>query len=137
RHRHHRAVDLVQRRGRRPARRARPPRRGRAGGGGPGVSEAAATDPLLRVEGLTVTRPRGGRTLTLVEDVSFELDAGRTLSLVGESGSGKTLTALSVINHLPAPLRLAAGRVAFGGRDLTALSPAELRTIRGRDIGIV
>jgi ABC-type glutathione transport system ATPase component len=47
--------------------------------------------PLLRVEGVTVTRGDG---LTLVESVSFDLDAGRTVGLVGESGSGKSLTAL-------------------------------------------
>jgi peptide/nickel transport system ATP-binding protein len=92
------------------------------------------SEPLLQVEGVTVTR---GDDLTLVEDVSFELDAGRTVSLVGESGSGKTLTALSVIRHLPSSLRLAGGRVSFGGRDLTTLSPAELRSIRGDDIGVV
>jgi peptide/nickel transport system ATP-binding protein len=90
--------------------------------------------PLLRVEGVTVTRGDG---LTLVESVSFDLDAGRTVGLVGESGSGKTLTALSVIRHLPASLRLAGGRVSFGGRDLTTLSPAELRFVRGDDIGVV
>jgi peptide/nickel transport system ATP-binding protein len=89
---------------------------------------------LLEVEGVTVTRGDG---VTLVEDVSFDLDAGRTVSLVGESGSGKTLTALSVIRHLPASLRLAGGRVSFGGRDLTTLSPAELRSVRGDDIGVV
>jgi peptide/nickel transport system ATP-binding protein len=92
------------------------------------------SEPLLQVEGVTVTR---GDDLTLVEDVSFDLDAGRTVSLVGESGSGKTLTALSVIRHLPSSLRLAGGRVSFGGRDLTTLSPAELRSIRGDDIGVV
>jgi peptide/nickel transport system ATP-binding protein len=92
------------------------------------------TGPQLEVEGVTVTRGDG---ITLVEDVSFDLDAGRTVSLMGESGSGKTLTALSIIRHLPASLRLAGGRVSFGGRDLTTLSPAELRSVRGDDIGVV
>ena len=94
----------------------------------------SAGGPLLSVEGVTVTRGDG---VTLVESVSFDLDAGRTVGLVGESGSGKTLTALSVIRHLPASLRLAGGRVSFGGQDLTALSPAELRSVRGDDIGVV
>ena len=104
--------------------------------------EAATPDvdaggPLLSVSDLRVTARRGEREITLVDGVSFELDAGRTVGLVGESGSGKTLTALSVIQHLPASLRSAGGTVSFGGRDLTALSPAELRAVRGDDIGVI
>jgi peptide/nickel transport system ATP-binding protein len=96
-----------------------------------------AGGPLLSVSDVSVTAHRGEREITLVDGVSFELEAGRTVGLVGESGSGKTLTALSVIQHLPVSLRSAGGTVSFGGRDLTALSPAELRAVRGNDIGVI
>ncbi|SFQ76854.1 dipeptide ABC transporter ATP-binding protein [Amycolatopsis rubida] len=63
-----------------------------------------------------------------VDDVSFRLTRGRTLALVGESGSGKTTTARMAAG-LETPT---AGTVTFDGRDVTRLSPAELRRLRRR-----
>jgi oligopeptide/dipeptide ABC transporter ATP-binding protein len=94
-------------------------------------------DPLLVVSDLRVEAPgtRGG--VTLLEEVAFALDEGRTTGVVGETGSGKTLVALSVLGLLPAGVRRVSGQVRFGGQDLAALGPRGLRSIRGRDIGMV
>jgi len=94
-------------------------------------------DPLLVVSDLRVEAPdtRGG--VTLLEDVAFALEQGRTLGVVGETGSGKTLVALSVLGLLPAGVRRVSGQVRFGGQDLAALPSRGLRSIRGRDIGMV
>jgi len=97
-----------------------------------------SSPPLLRVSGLrTVFPAAGGREHAAVEDVSFTLDRGQILGLMGESGSGKSLTALSIVRLVPAPGRIAAGRIELDGADLLALAPADMRHVRGRRIGFI
>ncbi|WP_217283702.1 ABC transporter ATP-binding protein [Pseudaquabacterium terrae] len=91
--------------------------------------------PLLSVQGLTLEAPARG--LKLVDDVSFELQAGEVLALVGESGSGKTLAARSVLGLLPPGVVRTGGRLLLDGRDLGATKPEQLRALRGPGIGMV
>jgi oligopeptide/dipeptide ABC transporter ATP-binding protein len=98
-----------------------------------------ANGPLLEVEGLRTWFPiRSGIFQNIVgwvravDDVSFQVPAGRTLALVGESGCGKTTVGLSIL-RLEEPR---AGRVLFDGEDLVAL-PAEEMRARRRDLQIV
>jgi len=93
--------------------------------------------PLLDVQGLTVTFPTGGGTLTAVDHVSFTLNAGETLGLVGESGSGKSVTAFSILRLIQPPGRITAGRVIFEGRDLLTLPEGEMRAVRGARISLI
>ena len=98
--------------------------------------EAAAPrtpEVLLEVEHLCTRFPvKGGllrRTVAqvhAVEDVSFTLNAGETLSLVGESGSGKTTAGRSVL-RLVEPT---SGQVRLAGQDVMALAPGDLRRAR-------
>ena len=67
--------------------------------------------PLLSVSDLSVGFGRNPEANPIVRGVSFDLDAGETLSIVGESGSGKSVTALS-INRL---VDFGGGRI-IGGR---------------------
>jgi len=67
-----------------------------------------------------------------VDDVSFDLARGETLSLVGESGCGKTTTAKSVMRLIEPT----AGSVRLEGEELTTLSPEQMR-LRRRDLQIV
>lgn len=93
---------------------------------------------LLTVEHLRTEFPLpDGATAAAVRDVSFTLDAGRTLGLVGESGSGKSITAFSLINLVPRPGRITGGRVLFDNVDLLTLPESRLQTIRGRRIGFI
>lgn len=93
------------------------------------------TEPILTVEGLTKHFPikKGVLSRTVgavraVEDISFSIPRGKTLSLVGESGSGKTTTGRAIL-RLVEP---SGGRVLFDGIDVTQLSGRELRALRRR-----
>jgi len=63
-----------------------------------------------------------------VEDISFDVRAGETLSIVGESGCGKTTAGRSIL-RLVEP---ASGTIEFEGEEVTKVSPARLRKIRQR-----
>ncbi|QDQ94462.1 ABC transporter ATP-binding protein [Rhodococcus sp. WB9] len=95
------------------------------------AAEAGGAEPdvLLRVSGVSKTFRIDRRTaIDAVQDVSFEVPRGRTLSLVGESGSGKSTVARIAI-RLESPT---GGRVEFDGRDITTLRGGALRALRRR-----
>ncbi len=94
-------------------------------------------DLLLRVDRLTTRFDAAGRSVHAVEDVSFTVRRGETIGLVGESGSGKTVTALSIMRLVRPPGRIVSGSVAFEGRDLLALSEAQMRPVRGARISLI
>jgi microcin C transport system ATP-binding protein len=96
------------------------------------------TEPLLRIEELSVAFSQAGRETLAVDRISFDIRPGETVALVGESGSGKSVTALSVLKLLPyPPAHHPSGRVLFKGRDLLAMSQREIRQVRGNDITMV
>jgi oligopeptide/dipeptide ABC transporter ATP-binding protein len=108
----------------------------------------AVERPLLAIEGLEVTFPRGrdGREsegrVAVVRGASLTVGRGECVGLVGESGSGKSLLALAVLRLVPPPGRVL-GRVLLDGNgrdqaaDLLALPEAAMRQVRGARIGIV
>ncbi|MFJ7219166.1 dipeptide ABC transporter ATP-binding protein [Amycolatopsis sp. NPDC098790] len=71
-----------------------------------------------------------------VRGVGYEVGAGEVVAVVGESGSGKTVTAMSLLGLLPPTARVT-GRAELAGRDLYAMTPAELRAVRGGEVGMV
>ena len=95
-------------------------------------------DPLLEVREL-VTEFRTDRgTVRAVDGVSFEIPARGTLGVVGESGCGKSVTALSIMRLIASPPgRIASGQIKYAGRDLLALTSAEMRKIRGNRIAMI
>ena len=105
-------------------------------------SPPAATGPLLRVNHLSVSFPiRKGllqRTMgsfTAVDDVSFGIDAGRTLALVGESGCGKTTTGKAIVQLLRGQA-VTRGEALFAGADLFELEGEALHAAR-RQVQII
>src|SRR4029079_19603406 len=108
---------------RRPARRARPEDAG----------DLAVA--LLEVRDLrTYFKVREG-DVRAVDGVSFEVEAGKTLSIVGESGCGKSVTALSIMGLIPKPpARIVSGSIKFDGEELTGLKERELENPRRREL---
>ncbi|MCK6521591.1 ABC transporter ATP-binding protein [Myxococcota bacterium] len=95
-------------------------------------------DALLKIEDLRTYFQMEGGLARAVDGVSYEIRPGRTLAVVGESGSGKSVTALSILRLIPSPPGVhAGGQILFMGRDLTKLSEAELRDIRGNQIAMI
>ena len=72
-----------------------------------------------------------------VSGVSFSLEEGRTLGVVGESGSGKSVTFLSVMGLLDPRQAQISGSVLLDGEELLGATPARLRQLRGRRIGMI
>jgi oligopeptide transport system ATP-binding protein len=95
------------------------------------------SEPLLTVDGLSVTFASRQGSHAAVSDVSFSLRAGEALGVVGESGSGKSLTMLALLQLLPNGATAAATRVQLGERQLLRLSRDQLNSVRGREIAIV
>ena len=80
-------------------------------------------DTILKAEHLTKTFISGKKTLTAVDDVSFELKQGECLGIVGESGSGKS-TIAKMLTHLES---ITDGKVILKGKDITNIKGKELR----------
>ena len=94
-------------------------------------------NPVLSVRDLRVEFPnRKGMTLP-IDGVSFDIAAGEVLGIVGESGAGKSMTGAAIIGLIEPPGHIASGEIYLHGRRIDNLSPADLRRVRGRHIGMV
>ncbi|KAB7732558.1 ATP-binding cassette domain-containing protein [Rudanella paleaurantiibacter] len=88
---------------------------------------------ILRVENLTKTYSSGSGPLTVLHNVSFEIQAGDTFSIVGPSGSGKT-TLLGLCAGLD---RATSGSVYLNGIRLDNLSEDERAAVRNQHVGFI
>ena len=93
--------------------------------------------PILRLDNLSAEFVTPEGVVRAVNNVSLDVQAGKTLALMGESGSGKTSVGLCILNLLPHPGRITGGRVLFDGKNLLDLATEEMRRIRGREIAMV
>jgi microcin C transport system ATP-binding protein len=79
-----------------------------------------------------------GTVTHAVKNISFDIGKGETVALVGESGSGKSVTALSITRLLPYPSAShPSGEIFFKGRNVLKMTDAEMRQIRGKDVGMI
>ena len=72
-----------------------------------------------------------------VNDVTYSLEAGKTLGIVGESGSGKSVSAMSIIKLLDGNGWIESGSVTFNGRDILHCTEKEMYHIRGNEISVI
>ncbi len=94
---------------------------------------------MLEIRDLHVTFRDGGRLsgVEAVKGIDLTMARGERMGLVGESGSGKTVTAMALSGLLERSRVEIRGQVLLEGRDLVTCTRRELRTIHGKDIGVV
>ena len=93
--------------------------------------------PVLEIQSLNVHfKSKKHGFLHAVRDLGLELHRGETLGMAGESGSGKSVTCLAAMRLLPALARTS-GRVLFQGKDVLAMTKAELNRIRGGRMAMI
>ncbi len=100
---------------------------------------------LLEISGLKTIFPTEDGVVNAVNDVSFSIARGQTVGVVGESGCGKSITGLSMLQLVPPPGRIDAGKILFyrtvGDEplDIARVSPKSelMRRIRGNEIAII
>jgi len=83
--------------------------------------------PLLKVEDLSLYFRATVGVVRAVENVSFEIARGRSLTILGESGCGKTSLAKAILRLLPRNVHTYKGRVILNGVDLMKLSDERFR----------
>ncbi len=103
------------------------------------VSETGNTDsPLVRIRGLRTTFHLEEGESRAVRGVDLDIPAGETVGLVGESGCGKSVTALSLLRLIPDPPgHVEAETMRYRDIELTRLSEAEMRRVRGEKIAMI
>lgn len=92
---------------------------------------------LLSVRNLRTVFVQGGQQQVAVDDISFEIQAGKSFALVGESGSGKSVSALSVLRLLPSNGKIIQGSALYRGEDLFLKPESQMRSVRGKRIAII
>jgi len=96
------------------------------------------TRVLLEVKGLRTCIRSIDEDYIVVDDVDFRLESGKTLALLGESGCGKSMTALSIMGLLPKPAgHVVNGEILLEKEDLLLYSEQQLRSVRGKRIGMI
>ena len=88
---------------------------------------------LVSIRDLTLRLPSGGRTLSVLDGVSLDVDAGEAVAVAGPSGSGKS-TLLGLVAGLDAPT---SGTIVVAGVEVTRLGEAALARFRRETLGYV
>ncbi|HEY3894536.1 MAG TPA: dipeptide/oligopeptide/nickel ABC transporter permease/ATP-binding protein [Pseudonocardiaceae bacterium] len=103
----------------------------------PAMAAVPSDAGALAIVDLTVGYGHGANRVLAAERVSLSVAAGEVLGLVGESGSGKSTLAAAACGLLPPAAVVESGQVLVCGHDLAALSPRELRALRGDRVALI
>jgi peptide/nickel transport system ATP-binding protein len=96
----------------------------------------AATRNLVEVSGLTV-RFAGTPPIAAVNGIDFALGEGEVLGILGESGSGKSVTLRALLRLHPPAKTSYGGRISVDGRDILAMTAADLDSYRGKVCSLI
>ncbi len=101
-------------------------------------SSASSSRPLVSIRGLRTSFHLEEGVAQAVRGVDLDIPAGTTVGLVGESGCGKSVTSLSLLRLIPDPPGcVEAASMRYGDIELTHLSEAEMREVRGNKISMI
>lgn len=89
---------------------------------------------LLEVKDLSIRYADSAKSV--VQNLSFSIEAGQSLGMVGESGAGKTQTAMAVMGLLPANA-ITSGSIRFDGQEFLGAAPDVLNRYRACRIAMV
>ncbi len=95
---------------------------------------------VLSVENLRINIREANRFRYLIDDVSFQIEAGKTLALVGESGSGKSITARAIMQLLDRKIFQQSGKILLQkkeGHSIDILAKPNHHSYRGHDAGMI
>jgi len=101
------------------------------------------TRPLLKVENLRIELTTRDGVAPVIDDLSFELGAGESISFVGESGCGKSVTSMSSMQLIPRPPgRFDRGEIIYRMENgeqvnLLKLTESQMRSVRGNEIAMI
>ena len=88
---------------------------------------------ILKITDLSKTYSSGSKNITVLQDITFEVEQGETFSIVGPSGSGKT-TLLGLCAGLDYP---DGGQVELCGQNLKDLNEDERASLRNKEVGFI
>ncbi len=94
-------------------------------------------ETILRIKNLKTFFHTDAGLVKAVNDVSFDIEKGKTLGIVGESGCGKSMTSLSIMQLIDPPGRIEGGTIEFEGENLLDKSEEEMRHIRGKKLAMI
>src|SRR5918999_6569118 len=104
----------------------------------PHAARVEPTDaPALELDDVHAVYRVRGIERPVLRGVSFSIPQGGSYGLVGESGCGKSTVAYAIMRYLPRNGRVTSGSMRVAGRDLLAMSPAEVRDLRATTVSMV
>ncbi|WP_374385180.1 dipeptide ABC transporter ATP-binding protein [Dongia sp.] len=101
------------------------------------AATAETRKPILELRNVSISYFVRAGELKVVPNISLTLYEGEALGLVGESGCGKSTVAFAIMKYLGGAGRVTGGEILFEGRDMTKMTEAELRDIRGSRMAMV
>jgi putative ABC transport system ATP-binding protein len=88
---------------------------------------------IVEIRNLFKSYRRGNQILTVLNDITLDIDEGEFLALMGPSGSGKT----TLLNLIAGIDRADSGVIKVGGIDITTLTETELAYWRAANVGFI
>jgi len=96
------------------------------------------TEPILRVQNLSITYTVGAGVFQAVSDVSLDIYPGQVVGIVGETGCGKSTLAQAIPRLMPEPpASIGSGKIIFRGTDLVQVPKRKMPMVRGTGIGMI
>lgn len=95
------------------------------------------TTPLVSVKGLKTSFFTSQGEVKAVDDVSYDIEKGKTLGIVGESGCGKSVTSYSIMQLLEQPGEVVGGQALVNSVDVLDLTEEGMQKIRGHKMAMI